>query len=191
MTGCAICKNPFDRGRYDRPVRLGYTCDLHGEVGNDILLRLVSGDGANYRIDVCTQCRYDLMGATRRWVSGEFVEIASRRLENAGDCPCCGFETSQDARSLKVFGIPGIDVLHERFRLRDSVAYLVTCQNCRSEFTKYVLCAWLAGEFIADRRSIRKSTRRMVKLWKDPETGTRYYPPRIGWPRRTRGKVAS
>lgn len=188
MTGCAICYNPFNRDRYDRSVRLGYLWDFTGSVGEFLVLGGVivhdkhGKHGASWRVNACTQCRYDLMGALRRWVNGEFVDKQYREDRRDHDCPCCGYDTTQDARSLRVAGIPGVETLHENFRLEDSVAILTTCQQCRGEFTGKVLCGWLAGEFIADGRQMNQGVRNNTKLWHDPKTGRHLYPARYGWP---------
>lgn len=194
MTGCAICMNPFDRERYDRIVRLGYGWDFTKSVGEVLVesgtfVRDNRGrHGASWRVKVCTQCRYDLMGAIRRWTSGEFViEHHRDRKPLDHDCPCCGHDRTQDGRGLRVFGVPGLDVLHKQFRVEDSVAILSTCQSCRAEFIESVLCPWLAGEFIADGRWINWATRGNIRMWIDPRTGNRLYRP-VFWPISRHGK---
>src|SRR5689334_7630313 len=108
MAGCAICSNPVVR-KIDRLVRLGYLTNFAELIGPPLVKDEKGTHGDHYSIRVCSQCRYDLAGMIRRWLDGEWIKGRRRRLRRLVDqCPVCGHDPTQDARTLRVAGIPGL-----------------------------------------------------------------------------------
>ncbi len=195
MTGCAICMNPFHRNSYDRIVRIGYGYDFPSDFISmaALVVTPVKKDrqGGINQVKVCTQCRYDLMGALRRWIVHEFPMRVHRPIGGRitdGGCPICNLDLSGGEYTLKVSGVPGLEVLH-KIEIENSFACLTTCYDCRQAFVELVLSQWLAGEFIADGRWINWETRSRVRMWREPLLGGRLSWVWATWPKRDEGKL--